>query len=225
MTDKEKIKAYDEALEKAKEILEMTSDKSAIYTIFPELAESEDEKVRKAIIHFISHTPTVPKGIIGKETMIAWLEKQKVQPKQEWNEEDEKMFEKVILHVKKYQQIANPANETGESDLTDWLKSLKGRVQPKPEWSKEDEERLGSCIFCTQALAVENHVDSANTAWLKSIKGRVQPQNRWKPSKDQIDALEHFVRSVGESGYASPYENNTKLLYSLYEQLKKLKEE
>lgn len=48
-------------------------------------------------------------------------------------------------------------------------------------------------------------------------------QNRWKPSDEQMEALEHFVKSIGESGYASPYENNTKLLYSLLEQLKKLK--
>jgi hypothetical protein len=38
-------------------------------------------------MHFISHTPTVPKGIINKEQMLAWLEKQgekpteKVEPK------------------------------------------------------------------------------------------------------------------------------------------------
>ena len=50
-------------------------------------------------------------------------------------------------------------------------------------------------------------------------------EERWKPSDEQIDALEHFVRSIGESGYASPYDNNTKLLYSLLEQLKKLKGE
>lgn len=43
---------------------------------FPELKKNEDEKVRKAIIHFISHTPTVPKGIIDKEQMLTWLEKQ-----------------------------------------------------------------------------------------------------------------------------------------------------
>ena len=36
----------------------------------------ESERIRTAIIHFISHTPTVSKGIIGKETMLAWLEKQ-----------------------------------------------------------------------------------------------------------------------------------------------------
>lgn len=43
---------------------------------FPELKKNEDERVRKAIIHFISHTPTVPKGIIDKEQMLTWLEKQ-----------------------------------------------------------------------------------------------------------------------------------------------------
>ena len=45
---------------------------------------------------------------------------------------------------------------------------------------------------------------------------------KWKPSDEQMEAFEHFVRGIGENGYASPYENNTKLLYSLLEQLKKL---
>ena len=35
--------------------------------------------------------------------------------------------------------------------------------------------------------------------------------------------FEHFVRSIGESGYACPYDNNTKLLYLLLSDLKKLK--
>lgn len=40
--------------------------------------------------------------------------------------------------------------------------------------------------------------------------------------KESIEALEHFVRSIGESGYASPYDNRTKLVYRLLEQLKKI---
>lgn len=78
MTQEEKARAYDEALEKAKEILEMTSDKSAIYTIFSELEESEDEKVRKEIITYLksdlSHKTYGDKSI---ESWISWLEKQK----------------------------------------------------------------------------------------------------------------------------------------------------
>lgn len=55
--------------------------------------------------------------------------------------------------------------------------------------------------------------------WLKSIKDRYA----WKPSDEQIGALEHFVRSITESGFASPYDSNTKLVYSLLNDLKKLK--
>lgn len=40
--------------------------------------------------------------------------------------------------------------------------------------------------------------------------------------KESIDALEHFVRSIGESGYASTYDNRTKLVYRLLEQLKQI---
>lgn len=50
----------------------------------------------------------------------------------------------------------------------------------------------------------------------------IKPQSHWKPSNEQIEALEHFVRSIGESGFASPYDDNMRLLYSLLEQLKKL---
>ena len=76
---------YKEALEKAKEFYTLCKKCEAKDTVdfledsFPELKENEDEKIRGAIIHFISHTPTVPKGIIGKETMITWLEKQGAQ--------------------------------------------------------------------------------------------------------------------------------------------------
>ena len=75
----EKAKAYDEALENAKLILDMTSDKSAIYTIFPELEESEDEKIRKELIKGISKTrPNTPflDTNVTREEAIAWLEKQ-----------------------------------------------------------------------------------------------------------------------------------------------------
>ena len=57
--------------------------------------------------------------------------------------------------------------------------------------------------------------------WLESLKYRYT----WKPSEEQLDALEHFVRSVGESGYSSPYDQNTKLLYSLLTDLQVLKQQ
>ena len=78
----EKAKRYESALEKCRKLYkeakanEYISDIEDYETIFPELKESDDEKIKGAIIHFISHTPSVPKGVIGKETMLDWLEKQ-----------------------------------------------------------------------------------------------------------------------------------------------------
>lgn len=74
-------KKYKEALEWARKVIQgkVGFVLDEVLEKFPELKEnkeSEDERIRRAIIHFISHTPTVPKGIIGKEIMITWLKKQ-----------------------------------------------------------------------------------------------------------------------------------------------------
>lgn len=84
----------------------------------------------------------------------------------------------------------------------------------KQEWSEEDREMLDNCLGLIQEI--DSTQEEQN--WLKSLKH----QNRWKPSKEQMEAFEHFVRSIGESGYASPYDNNTKLIHSLLNDLKKL---
>ena len=81
MTESEKAKAYDEALKKAKGIInyykEHNRDEAAIEdleTIFPELKESEDEKIRKALVKFHKSTIDID-GIKGAD-ILAWLEKQ-----------------------------------------------------------------------------------------------------------------------------------------------------
>lgn len=61
-----------------------------------------------------------------------------------------------------------------------------------------------------------------NIAWLES---QVEYKTTWKPTIEQINALTHFIRSIGESGYASPYDNNTKLLYSLLTDLQVLEKQ
>lgn len=79
MTTEQKAKAYDEALEKAKiwqNHLYETNDKDyadELNYIFPELKESEDERIRKAIISYISHGQHCG---VSNANMIAWLEKQ-----------------------------------------------------------------------------------------------------------------------------------------------------
>lgn len=75
----------------------------------------------------------------------------------------------------------------------------------------------------TRFLKQNNGWNSEWLAWLEKQGGN-NNQN-WKPSKSQINALEHFVMGVAESGYASPYDDNTKLLKSLMNDLRKLEEQ
>lgn len=81
MTTEEKAKRYDEALEKAKESLKdggiSQNSIDYIQSIFPELKESEDEKIRKALLEYFGEecdTATI-NGIYCYK-IYAWLEKQ-----------------------------------------------------------------------------------------------------------------------------------------------------
>lgn len=68
-TIEEKAKAYDEALERAR-AFELPEYKNIMESVFPELKESEDEKIKRELRNdLILYVPT-------PERYIAWLEKQ-----------------------------------------------------------------------------------------------------------------------------------------------------
>ena len=137
---------------------------------------------------------------------IDWLKslKDRVQPKQEWSEEDEKMFRS--LHNLIYVVRDCDCDSKEKLEFSDWLESLKSRVQPKQEWSEEDEKciRLSTDIidsalragFCVQ-LDRDRCVD-----WLKSIKGKVQPKQEWSEEDEKMwkSALWHVKNSCGNGG-------------------------
>lgn len=89
----QKAKAYDEAISKMKEI--MTMDNAPVIPkeigecIFPELAESEDEKIRKALIEYFNEQCDMSdwNGVYGYQ-VIAWLEKQGEPKPQVYKTED-----------------------------------------------------------------------------------------------------------------------------------------
>ena len=113
-------------------------------------------------------------------------------------------------------------------------KELKKRIEHNSAWSEEDMKMIGILVAIFEVnypngfykvnpigtTDMQGIHSSEIIKWLKSLKGRY----RWKPSDEQIEAFEHFVRSCGESGISSPYDNYTKLVYSLLQDLKKLKE-
>ena len=98
----EKAKAYDEAIKVAEKYHNGTL-KDVMETIFPELAESEDERMRKELICFLE--TEIPQ-CNARDKYIAWLEKQGEQkhetPIPRFNIGDWVIDEQDIVH-----QIAN----------------------------------------------------------------------------------------------------------------------
>ena len=91
-------KMYNEALKRAKKFEEKYGGGYAEY-IFPELAESEDERIRKELKEaFEAYDIESKWNGIPVRSIIAWLEKQKKQ-KPGWSEEDEKMLDSIIKVV------------------------------------------------------------------------------------------------------------------------------
>ena len=124
----EKAKAYDEAIKRAKSIIKITANQDEAIgfanTIFPELAESEDEKTREELITHCRNIKCVTKeGAEKIAKWIAWLEKQGEQ-KSDWSEEDTFMYNKI----KNLLTDISLAPESRNS-LFDWLKSLKQKIQ------------------------------------------------------------------------------------------------
>ena len=198
---------YKEALEKARQFSErpLEEDSSTIVEyIFPELKESEDERIRKELITHCRNTRCVTEeGAERIAKWIAWLEKQ-----------GEKKSSDEVLKIRQevYQSGYNDGYKHGIEDV-------KQGEQKSHAWSKEDERNLKGII--DEIEANKNTAPDYDLAtydrflsWLKSIKKRVQPQNTWKPSEEQMGVIEAVINNRSFQ---------RRHLDSLYNDLKKLK--
>ena len=124
-------KAYKEALEKATAFYETKSpDCLILESIFPELAESEDERIRKEIISIVKsyRESCITEGNHRFDNCIAWLEKQNHDGKK-WIYEDVYIKEKEEIYQDGVDNVLeNPQKygleKQGERNPTD-------KVEPK----------------------------------------------------------------------------------------------
>lgn len=139
ITDMDYEKAYKEALERARDLhdnhpLGQPQTWTTCEKIFPELRESEDERIRKEIIQSIKDNMCV----IHKDKCLSWLEKQGEQ--HSWSEEDEYQINTILhgLDLKRelYKKEGNQVEEKRYKTQYDWLKSL------KPNHWKPSEEQM-----------------------------------------------------------------------------------
>lgn len=129
MTPEEKAKAYDEALERTRGLLEGMEEGGYFATledvkeIFPELAEPEDERIRKEIISHLQHEYVVKRYVsdVEYDRWIAWLEKQ---DKSKWTDEDEESMQHCCGAV----AAADYYTLEDKEEMANWLVSLKQRI-------------------------------------------------------------------------------------------------
>ena len=161
-----------------------------IVTDDPELTEFEN-RIAEVLNLAINHTPKKSDEEIVSDTkslspkLLSLARKQLIQDgyicekkeylkpiKQEWNEEDEKMLQAIILDYKgeiehltdkDIDMLVKPVYKK----RIDWLKSLRPQPHCKNTgWSKEDNERYISCL---QRLGTGNsdQPETVNSLWFK----------------------------------------------------------
>lgn len=215
----EKAKRYDDAIEiaRAKYAMKDQPIHQDLADIFPELKESEDERMIqyfKDLAPFDKAEELYEKYGFSHKDAIAWLEKQGEQKPAAWSEEDEKLLDNTIKFIENCIAATPPSLRTYNPILTGkevpFLKSLKGRVQPKQDWSEEDETCLTNIIIMLKEGASLHFVKGdiiKSVEWLKNRLKSLRPQKRWKPSEEQMDELKRaygsreFDHTVLESLY------------------------
>ena len=110
------------------------------------------------------------------------------------------------------------------SDCYAFLNSLKDRVQPKQEWSEDDMATISRVISIVKWAAYSDHShpilnDEGATELVERLKS-LKDRYTWKPSEAQLEALANALSLAKNCGEECAFD-----LRTLYEQLKKLKEE
>ncbi len=188
------IKPDEDAFKCAKELSE---------TIFPELRESEDDRIRKDIVSFLGilleQGGVMSEGWNSKECekYISWLEKHNPENTVSKIVSDEETDMQKAHREWRNEGIEMVINHPEEYGL-----------QKKCEWSGEDYEMLESFLH---KLEVCDLLSNKENVWaIRKLKS-IRPQPHWKPSEEQMEELEYVTR-----GNSYPH------LTSLYQDLKNL---
>ena len=226
-------KAYKEAIERASKIklrnpIERIQDE--IDSIFPELQESENERIRKEIIEFLIWIKEFrnggyePSGKYVIEDMIAWLEKQGEQKPADKSEPKFKVGDWIVQ-----ENIGVPATKE-QRDLLfqkmkeagyEWDSEKKKlrKMEQNHTWSEEDTDMIDHIIRCLKRcggdMVAPKQPYQKEIDWLKSIKP--QPKQEWSEEDEWM--LNKIIRNIefpsGVTIYRKPIDEMISWLKSL----------
>lgn len=227
MTQEEKAKAYDEALTTAKRIISENCsevEKLCLKCVFPELAESEDERIRKFLVDFfasykIGDAETKLNGV-RIDDILAYLEKQKEQKPAEWSAKGRRgRIGSTPEHIrKKAENFLSKMEPPYDADDICSAYETGAMENANSSWSEEDEKMLRT-IISDGSRGVE--LDSKQISWLKSLRpvSKESLQPHWKPSEEQMESLAYAIQVLN----SNPHPKSAKAYQDLQTLYKKYK--
>lgn len=174
MNTEQKAQAYDKALEIARQYYEKDSMNAFLDTIFPSLAESEDERIRRKMLeHFRSKTKETWCNMPVKD-IIAYLEKQKeclADNSKTLASEDERIRKFLVDFFASY-KIGDVATKLNGVRIDDILAYLEKQKEQKPaKWSEEDENVYKTIMDDFNGITPMSKAYKLKAAkWLKSFR-------------------------------------------------------
>ena len=108
MTNEEKARAYDEALTTAKRIISKNCsevEKLCLECIFPQLKESEDEKIRKTLVEYF-----------GPSAQLDFIRGVPIQKIRDWLEKQKDLDKMIVVSPKVWDKAISDAFENGKRD-------------------------------------------------------------------------------------------------------------
>lgn len=232
MIQEEKAKAYDEALERAKNLhkdaIDMGENIRAkqCEIIFHELAESEDERIRKEIMDFID-TKTIDSDE-RRNRWFSYLEKYK--PISFTSLEDTKVKMSLMQYISELNQDVvhlHPGIETCNEWIA-WLENipytidhekregfhlgykaaLEKQGKQKSDWSEGDKDYYDAIIAKLEVTQDDAALTDNQMEFLKSLKDRVQPKQEWSKEDDSIvESILFWLKSVLNVGCYPRYKH------------------
>lgn len=205
----EKAKRYDEALERARQINDEHRAQCAdvMVKVFPELAESEDEKIRKALISFLK-SPFVNENITDEKVTpwIAWLEKQG-QDGKVWFYRDDYVRDKKQAYQDGIDNVLNNPQKYGLEN--------QGEQKTIDEIAKEVCKNKASAAAFLKSAGIINEKGELAEQYRQSEQKPIE----WSKEDEKLyqSALWHIKNSCGNQGKTSGE-------YEVYHFVKSLKD-
>lgn len=211
----EKAQRYDESIERAKRVLlDCTSEeRKVVEYITPELAESEDEKIRKELVQFFEEKDEEDfEEWIPKAKVLAWLEKKgkqketlcdkckKTQPSHSCQDItalgrcalEEQGEQKLTEFEKAVKQVMEEAIECGDTHNLKADAEMLLSLVHKSAWSEDDELHIRELeSLVKQVWTTAEHENDKDTIhkmsdlsfFLKTLKP--QPKQEWSEEDEK----------------------------------------